>query len=143
MSAKRRRSRQRSPERRPVERVSPPLTSLRSPIGSTAGSWWRPAVIVLAGLLAYANSFSGAFILDDVASIVENRQIREWWRPVGLLMSERELPVAGRPVVNASFALNYALGGLNLRGYHIGNLLVHLACALVLFGVVRRICAYR
>jgi tetratricopeptide (TPR) repeat protein len=143
MSAKRRPSRQRSPERRPVARVSPPLTSLPSPIGLTAGSWWRPAVIVLAGLLAYANSFSGAFILDDVASIVENRQIREWWRPVGLLVSERELPVAGRPVVNASFALNYALGGLNLRGYHIGNLLVHLACALVLFGVVRRICAYR
>ena len=46
--------------------------------------------------------------------------------------------MAGRPVVNASFALNYALGGLNVFGYHLCNVAVHIACALILFGIVRR-----
>ncbi len=88
-------------------------------------------------LLAYWNSFSGPFVFDDVASVVENQQIREWWHVGGLLTSERELPVAGRPVVNASFALNYALGGLNVWGYHAWNVSVHLLCALLVFALVR------
>ena len=86
----------------------------------------------------YANSLSGPFVMDDVASIVENTHIREWWRLSGLLFPERELPVAGRPVVNASFALNYALGGLDVGGYHAWNIAVHLGCALALFGIVHR-----
>jgi hypothetical protein len=86
----------------------------------------------------YANSLSGPFVMDDVLSIVENRQIREWWRLSGLLFPERELPVAGRPVVNVSFALNYALHGLDVGGYHVWNIAVHLGCALALFGIVHR-----
>jgi Flp pilus assembly protein TadD len=46
--------------------------------------------------------------------------------------------VAGRPLVNLSLAVNYAIGGLTPRGYRIGNLLIHLAAGLVLFGLVRR-----
>ena len=94
-------------------------------------------VLVIAGILAYWNSLSGPFIYDDHLSIVENEQIRTLWSP-SVLMPERELPVAGRPLVNISFALNYALGGLNVRGYHIGNLAVHLLCGLLVFAVVRR-----
>jgi hypothetical protein len=101
------------------------------------GRHWRAALIVVAGFLAYWNSFSGPFVFDDVASVVENQQIREWWHVGGLLTSERELPVAGRPLVNASFALNYALGGLDVRGYHAWNVAVHLVCALLVFGLVR------
>ncbi len=36
---------------------------------------WRrfsPLVLVLAGILAYANSFSGVFLYDDPGSIVQN-----------------------------------------------------------------------
>ncbi len=47
-------------------------------------------------------------------------------------------PVAGRPVVCLTLALNYALGGLNVQGYHAFNLAIHLASALVLFGILRR-----
>jgi protein O-mannosyl-transferase len=105
---------------------------------ASAGLWWRAGLLALAGLLTYWNSFSGSFVLDDVGSIVENRHIREWWRLGGLLMPERELPVAGRPLVNVSFAINYALGGLNVAGYHAWNVAVHLGCALLVFGIVRR-----
>jgi protein O-mannosyl-transferase len=44
----------------------------------------------------------------------------------------------GRPVVNLSFAVNYAIGGLSVRGYHVWNMALHVCCALLLFGVVRR-----
>jgi hypothetical protein len=34
--------------------------------------WWQIGLIVLAGALTYANSFSAPFVLDDRATIVEN-----------------------------------------------------------------------
>jgi tetratricopeptide (TPR) repeat protein len=46
--------------------------------------------------------------------------------------------VAGRPVVRASFAVNYSLGGLDVKGYHALNIAVHVLCALLLFAIVRR-----
>ena len=46
--------------------------------------------------------------------------------------------MAGRPLVNASFAINYAIGGLDTSGYHAVNVGFHLMCALLIFGVVRR-----
>jgi len=44
----------------------------------------------------------------------------------------------GRPITNFSFAVNYALGGLNVWGYHVFNLAIHILAAVVLYGVVRR-----
>ena len=105
---------------------------------SMSGVWWRLGLLAAAGLLAYSNSLSGSFILDDVTAIVQNQDIRDWSRFGSVLMPERELPVAGRPLVNVSLAINYALGGLDVRGYHIWNVAVHLGCALLVFGVVRR-----
>ena len=46
--------------------------------------------------------------------------------------------MAGRPVVNLTFAVNYAIGGLDVTGYHVANLVVHLLAALMLYGIVRR-----
>ena len=100
--------------------------------------WWRAAIVVLLGALAYATSLSGPFVLDDLVSIVDNQQIREWWNPGTVLFPRRELPTAGRPLVNFSFAVNYALGGLDPRGYHLVNLTFHLLSGLLVFGIVRR-----
>ena len=46
--------------------------------------------------------------------------------------------MAGRPLVNASLALGYAVHGLDPRGYHAANLAIHLGCGLLLFGLLRR-----
>jgi tetratricopeptide (TPR) repeat protein len=102
------------------------------------GIRWRATAIGIAGCLAYSNSLSGPFVFDDTLSIVENLQIRQWWRLRSVLFPDRELPVAGRPLVNASFAINYAIGGLGVAGYHAVNVGCHLLCALLVFGVVRR-----
>ncbi len=98
-------------------------------------------LIVAATFAAYQNSFRGPFILDDEGSITDNLTIR---RLASALSPPHEgahdggLTVSGRPFVNLSLALNYAVGGTAVRGYHWANLAIHTAAALVLFGVVRR-----
>ena len=95
-------------------------------------------LIVVAGMLTYANSTTGPFIYDDLTAIRQNDTIRNIWPISRPLSPPRETPVAGRPIVNLSLAINYALGGLDVTGYHVANIAVHIACALVLFGLVRR-----
>jgi tetratricopeptide (TPR) repeat protein len=46
--------------------------------------------------------------------------------------------VAGRPIVNFSLAINYAISGSQVWSYHVLNLLIHMLAGLTLFGVVRR-----
>ena len=96
-----------------------------------------PAALVLAVALAtYFNGLTAPFVWDDDSAIVTNESIRE--SPGGALVPPLETPVAGRPVVNATLAVNYALGGLDTTGYHVWNLAVLAASALLLFGIVRR-----
>jgi branched-subunit amino acid ABC-type transport system permease component len=88
--------------------------------------------LVDVALIAYYGSFRGAFLLDDVAHIVEDPVIRDlssaWARSRG----------TSRPLLTLSLAGNYAIGGLEVRGYHIFNFVVHVIAGLALFGVVRR-----
>jgi tetratricopeptide (TPR) repeat protein len=98
---------------------------------------WRIAVIVFAGALAYANALRIPFVYDDSAAIVSNEHIRTLRLP-DALFAARENPTAGRPVVNFSFALNYAAGGLDPIGYHLVNIAIHLLCAMLLFAIARR-----
>ena len=96
-------------------------------------------VLLLAGLVAYRNSFSTPFLIDDNLSIVDNQTIRKLWPPwEALSPPAMGAGVTNRPVINYSFAINFALGGLDVRGYHAVNLAIHLGAALVLFGIVRR-----
>src|SRR5687768_10363819 len=96
------------------------------------------ALLVAAGVIVYGNSLWGVFVFDDQNSILGNPQIRNLWPLWNALSAPANTPVAGRPVVALSLAINYALGGLDVRGYHVWNIGVHILCALVLFGIVRR-----
>ena len=99
------------------------------------GTLLAGSVLVLAALAAYHNSFSGPFILDDALAITDNPTIRH----LGSALSPSiEAPTHGRPILNLTFAINYALGGTNPWGYHAFNLLIHLLAGLTLFGLVRR-----
>ncbi len=88
--------------------------------------------LIVVGILIYLNSFSGVFLLDDGVHIVEESRIRHLWPP------GKALAGTSRPLVRLSFILNYAVGGLDVRGYHLFNIAVHILAALVLCGVVRR-----
>jgi len=96
------------------------------------------ALIIVAAIGTYWNGLSGPFIWDDETAIVTNKSIQHLWPPSTPLQPPRETPVAGRPIVNASLALNYAFGGLTETGSHLVNVALHAACALLLFGLVRR-----
>src|SRR6266403_1569474 len=96
-----------------------------------------PLLIVAAVLLAYGNSFSGPFIYDDLTSIPENLHIRHLW-PLWDTLQAPHTTAEGRPLVCLTLALNYALGGLEVWGYHAVNLATHVFAAIVLFGIVRR-----
>jgi protein O-mannosyl-transferase len=99
---------------------------------------YHAVVLVVAGALAYAASLSGPFLSDDQLAIVKNPQIRTVTPLAVPLSPPRDTPVAGRPLVNLSLAVNYAAGGLDVTGYHVTNVALHLLVALALFGVVRR-----
>jgi protein O-mannosyl-transferase len=94
------------------------------------------ALVVLVALATYFNALSAPFVWDDDPAIVANESIRG--SLADALMPPLETPVAGRPVVNVSLALNYGMGALDPTGYRVLNLAVHAACALLLFGIVRR-----
>jgi len=93
--------------------------------------------IVLGGIAAYAGSFSGAMLYDDLGSIVQNPAVHRLWPWAGL-PAGAGLTVSGRPVLQFSLALNYALGGDAVWGYHATNLAIHLLGGLILFGIARR-----
>src|SRR5262245_26029560 len=96
-----------------------------------------PIALVLAVALAtFFNALSAPFVWDDDPAIVTNQSIRG--SLADSLVPPIETPVAGRPLVNASLALNYGIGGLDTTGYHVFNLAIHAAAALLLFGIVRR-----
>ena len=92
-------------------------------------------MIAIAAALVYANSLSAPFIFDDRSSIVENPAIRS----IAAAPSQpRNTPLAGRPVAGLTFALNFAANELDASKYRAVNVAIHVACALLLFGIVRR-----
>ena len=91
----------------------------------------RIATLTAAVVAVYANSFDGVFVFDDNSAIVDNPAIRRF-EPLTILRGS-----GTRPLLNLSLAANYALGGLDPFGYHLFNLLVHLAAVWLLFAVVR------
>jgi protein O-mannosyl-transferase len=96
------------------------------------------AVLAIAALLAYANSFSAPLILDDWVTIRENLQLRHLWPIWQALAPSQATGVGGRPIANLSFVLNHAVSGDSLAGYHAVNLAIHVFAGLALYGVLRR-----
>jgi tetratricopeptide (TPR) repeat protein len=109
----------------------------------TTTPFWRTPffamlVITAGALLVYLNSFSIPFVFDDEPSILGNPTIRSlasaWWPPTDY----GSITVAGRPLLNFSLGVSYAISGTKVWGYHALNILIHVLAGLVLFGGVRR-----
>ena len=92
-------------------------------------------LLPLAAVLVYANSLANPFVFDDYSAILTNESIRQIATDNSI---EFGRPTDGRPLVRLSFALNYALTGYDALSFRIVNLLIHIACALLLVGVLRR-----
>jgi tetratricopeptide (TPR) repeat protein len=101
-------------------------------------AWLAAGLITVAAALAWGDSLGAPFAMDDHPSIVDNATIRRLWPPVWTNPPAAGATVDGRPVLNFTFALNYAAGGLDPLGYRVVNVLIHALSALTLFGLVRR-----
>lgn len=100
--------------------------------------WLAPVLLVAAVVLAYANTFSSPWIFDDIGAVLNNPTIRRVGSLDIFLPPADGSTATGRPIVNATFALNYAVSGENVWSYHALNLAIHALAALTLFGLLRR-----
>ena len=82
------------------------------------------ALVVLGGVL-YANTLHSPFILDDSQNIVANPLIRVTSLDPAALFRAAFWSPSLRPVANLTFVLNHALGGYEVRGFHLFNIAVH------------------
>lgn len=91
--------------------------------------WFHVAIlsaILVFTFIAYSNTLSSPFQFDDIPNIVDNTRIRSLSNLPNILRGQRG-------VTFATFALNYAAGGLEVEGYHIVNLLIHAANAVLAY----------
>jgi tetratricopeptide (TPR) repeat protein len=96
-------------------------------------------LIAALGVLAYSNTFNVPFVFDDKEQIADNpvvKDLRYFTSP-----SEADNVLAGnklytfrtRYIGYLTFALNYRLHGLDVAGYHIVNLIIHILNALLVY----------
>ncbi len=104
-------------------------------------TWLALLVLALAAGAAYHDSFHGPFVFDDVLAIQNNPDIRSFATTLRENPAVDTATAVGRPLLRVSLWANYALGGLDVRGYHAVNLLLHLAVAFTLFAFTRRLLA--
>ena len=87
------------------------------------------SLIAILTLIVYSNTFHASFHFDDTPQIVENYQIRNLDNLLDILKGQRGLAMA-------TFAINYAIGGLNVMGYHIVNLAIHIMNGIMVYFLV-------
>jgi tetratricopeptide (TPR) repeat protein len=96
------------------------------------------AILALGAIAVYGRTFTAPLLLDDRGSITENPTIRRLWPLWQAVSPPDDAGVGGRPLLNLSFAVNYALSGLSVAGYHLVNLLIHILASWTLFALVKR-----
>ena len=99
--------------------------------------WLDLVGLALVVCAVYGNSLSGSFHYDDFHSLVQNVHIRDLQRIPDFFLDPSLFSVDPdkamyRPLLLVSFALNYALGGYEVVGYHLVNVLLHISFVILL-----------
>jgi len=99
--------------------------------------WLGIFAIVCLGAIAYVNSLGNDFQFDDIDGIVRSPILRNARNIPSYFTDIRQSVISGgrdwRPVVLATFALNYAIDGLNPMIFRLTNLAIHIGNACLLF----------
>jgi protein O-mannosyl-transferase len=96
------------------------------------------AILAAGAVAVYGRTFSVPLLLDDKPSIADNMSIHRLWPLWPALTPPNNAGVGGRPLLNLSYAVNYAFGGDAVFGYHLVNLIIHVLAGWTLFALVRR-----
>jgi protein O-mannosyl-transferase len=92
-----------------------------------------PTILIAVGLIVYYNSFNGVFVFDDLVFIVDSLELRTLCPPWDAMFGGLHYT---RPIGGLSFAINYAISGLEIWSYHLFNLVIHLVAGIALFGIL-------
>ncbi|HBR16186.1 MAG: hypothetical protein A3G39_09745 [Deltaproteobacteria bacterium RIFCSPLOWO2_12_FULL_43_16] len=90
---------------------------------------WAGLLIAISSLIVYSNTFHASFHFDDTPQIVENYSIRN-------LSNWFDIVRGQRGIAMLTFAINYAIGGLNVAGYHIVNLAIHITNGILVYFLI-------
>ena len=125
---------------RPDGRPAAAPSQNRPSSGSHQELYWILAVAT-AAVLVYLNAFGHDFVLDDTRIIGDNLRIRSLGNIPELFRSSY-WGIGGaqslyRPLVLASYALNYSVHGLSTYGFTAVNVAIHAAVSVLLFALVR------
>ncbi len=86
-------------------------------------------LIAAVAIIIYSNSFYASFHFDDTPAIVENYTIHRF--------DLKEIySTSSRPVLDITFALNYYFGKLDVFGYHLVNIMLHIANGIMLYFIL-------
>ncbi len=89
-------------------------------------------MLAFAVFLVYANSLGNAFVFDDRVIILDNRLLRSLSNVPKLLVASY------RPIRDLTHALDFAVWGENAAGFHLTNIIIHVANTLLVLVLVRR-----
>ncbi len=109
---------------------------------------WMVGILFAAVFLAFGHSLWQDFApIDDTLLVRENLAVRGLtWSNIVYVFTHYD-PEIYIPVTFLSFQINYAFGGLDPFGFHLGNLLLHAANVVLVFALLKRLirsgyCAY-
>jgi protein O-mannosyl-transferase len=93
--------------------------------------WISLTLIGISVFIIYSNTFNSPFVFDDITSIVEKKSIRDLSNYFYL-----EKLLKPRAVVDLTFSINYHYGKLDVFGYHIVNILIHILNGILVYFLV-------
>ncbi|HCZ12310.1 MAG TPA: hypothetical protein DHV16_08695 [Nitrospiraceae bacterium] len=100
-------------------------------------------LIIILGFLVYSNTFNVPFIFDDGVNIVENPVIKDSQYFKGNAKVYNSTAYKGvkdffgtRYIGYLSFAINYRLHGLDVFGYHVVNISIHIINAMLVYWLI-------
>jgi Tfp pilus assembly protein PilF len=102
-------------------------------------------LVISLGILGYSNTLNVPFQFDDTPNIVTNPIINNldyFSNPSKAKVYKGSVEyflLISRYIGSLSFALNYKIHGLNVIGYHVVNLLIHLINSLLIYWFVNLI----
>lgn len=96
------------------------------------------ALLIGITLAAYVPALGAGFIWDDDDYVVDNELLRSWSGLRRIWLEPGATPQY-YPLVHTTYWLEYRLWGLDPRGYHAVNILLHAAAAVLLWRVLRRL----
>lgn len=118
-----------------------PKDSIFASISKSQQKFLIPLIIILVTLITFTNTLLNGFVYDDITIVQNNTSINALSKIPDLFLQSYfgKDNNAGtyRPLTTLSFALNYAINGLEPYGYHLVNIIVHIINSLLVYWIVK------